>query len=384
MTKVHKLLLISTLYLVSSGCASLRQVPGSDYYVSENCAGVDRCYEGMQDALDAIESSRAAGPASIHIAAGDYFEKVVVRSDEVRIIGDGAATTRLYFDAVAQDSGTYHRDNWGTPGSATLTIDADRVTIEGLTVENTFDYLSNDALPVGDPRKLVHSQAVALLLDIHSDRVHLDNVSLIGYQDTLFANGGRAYISNSFISGNVDFIFGNGQLLIEDSTIESRRRGQAFAPGKIQSFIAAPSTQLAQKTGIVFHRSRLTRESGVPDQSVTLGRPWHPTTNFADGRYADPNAVGQVSFIDCFMDAHIHEQHWSSMHGTARDGTKTDVFRPQDSRFHETGSYGPGASHVDIGIRWNSAPAIEEVYELMFAGWPEMATRLPNRPWSAR
>jgi len=378
MNKNKQLYFILAIVFLSSACVGQTQTSGQDYEVRTSCFGVDRCHESIQAALEAIEVSASTGQSRIHVAAGEYFEKVVVRSDEVQILGVGPATTRLYFDAVAQDSGKYRRDNWGTPGSATLTIDADRVTVKGMTIENTFDYLSNDALPDDDPRKLVHSQAVALLLDIHSDRVHLDNVALIGYQDTLFANGKRAYISNSFISGNVDFIFGNGQLLIEDSIIESRRRGQPFAPGEIQSFIAAPSTQLAHETGIVFHRSRLTREDGVPDQSVTLGRPWHPTTNFADGRYADPDAVGQLSYIDCFMDAHIHEQHWSSMHGTARDGTKTDVFRPQDSRFYEAGSYGPGARHLDIGIGWNDALAIEEVYELMFSGWPEIATRLAN------
>jgi pectinesterase len=329
--------------------------------------------------LSAIEESGEAGWVRIDVAPGNYYEKVVIRRDRIRIAGSGTAETRLHFDAVAQTAGKYHRDGWGTPGSATLTIDADQVVVEGLTIENTFDYLSNDALPDDDPDKLVHSQGVALLLDIHSDRVHLDRVSLIAYQDTLFANGGCAYITKSFVAGNVDFIFGNGQLLIEDSTIESRRRGKPYEPGEIQSFITAPSTQLADRVGIVIHRSRLTREDGVPDQSVTLGRPWHPTTDFADGRYADPNAVGQALFIDCFMEAHIHEQHWSIMHGTARDGTKSDIFQPQDSRFYEVGSNGPGAARVDIGILWSDAPTIDDVYSVMFADWPVKVEQNPDQ-----
>ena len=71
----------------------------------------------------------------------------------------------------------------------------------------------------------------------------------------------------------------------------------------MQSIVAAPSTPLAQAIGIVVYRSRLTREPGVPDGTVALGRPWHPTRNFPDGRYADPGAVGQASYIDCYMDA---------------------------------------------------------------------------------
>ena len=66
-----------------------------------------------------------------------------------------------------------------------------------------------------DPEKIKASQGVALLLDIDSDRVKLNDVALHGNQDTLFANGSRAYIRNSTISGNYDFTFGNGQLLID-------------------------------------------------------------------------------------------------------------------------------------------------------------------------
>jgi pectinesterase len=373
MTNKYKMGLMAVAMIPLCALAAQNVAADDTYLVRQDCLDTAACYETIQGALEAIAANPKESWSHVKIAAGDYYEKVTVRSGKVRLGGEGQQSTRLHFDAVAKDAGKYHRDGWGTPGSATLTVDADQVTVENITIENTFDYLANDILPNDDPKKIPDSQGVALLLDVHSDRVFFNNVSLIAYQDTLFANGRRAYLKNSFIAGNVDFIFGNGQLLIEDSTVESRRRGRTFPAHEIQSFIAAPSTQLSQRLGIVIHRSRLTREEGLPDQSVTLARPWHPTTTFADGRYADPNAVGQASYIDCFMDAHIHEQHWSSMNGTARDGSKTDVFKPQDSRFHETGSYGPGARHVDIGIKWKDAPGIEEVYQIMFADWPGFA-----------
>ena len=137
----------------------------------------------------------------------------------------------------------------------------------------------------------------------------------------------------------------------------------------MHSFISAPSTQLSQRLGIVIYRSRLTRERGVPDGSVALGRPWHPTTTFPDGRYADPEAVGYAVFIDCRMDAHIHPQRWTTMNGTARDGSKTAVFRPQDSRFADVGSRGPAAPKVDIGMAWSEKLGIDEIKALFFAGW---------------
>jgi pectinesterase len=358
------------LALVLPGCASFHISPRNIYLVQESCGDLPNCYSLIQDALNAAKRDNPADWVEIDVAAGDYYEKVTIDRPKTLLRGQGREETRLHFDAVAETAGKYHRANWGTPGSATLMINADQVTVEGITVENTFDYLANDALPADDERKISNSQGVALLLDIDSDRVFFNETSLIGYQDTVFANGKRAFVRNSFISGNVDFIFGNGQLLIEDSTIESRRRSDPSIAEDFQSFIAAPSTQLSDPVGIVFYRSRLTREEGVPDGSVALARPWHPTTRFPDGRYADPNAVGQASFIDCYMDAHIHREHWTSMNGTARDGSKTDVFQPQDSRFEESGSYGPGAEHVDIGLNWTNPLTIADIHRVVFEGWP--------------
>jgi pectinesterase len=360
------------LYLLAfaalTGCASLPDA-SHHYTVKGQCGSQPNCFATVQSAVDAAGRDTSGEWLIIDVAAGDYYEKVTITRPKLSLRGKGTSKTRLHFDAVAQTAGKYHRNNWGTPGSATLTIDAEDVTVEGLSVENTFDYLSNDALPDGDPKKIGNSQGVALLLDIHSDRVKVLKSALVGYQDTLFANGKRVFIDASTISGNIDFIFGNGQVLIEDSTIITRNRTAPLKPGEFHSFIAAPSTQLSQPMGVVVHRSRLLREDGVPDASVALARPWHPTTTFADGRYADPNAVGQASFIDCFMDAHIHPDHWTSMNGTARDGTKTAVFQPQESRFMESGSSGPGARHNDIGITWRSDRDIGAIREAFFTGW---------------
>jgi len=341
--------------------------------VSQSCEPDEYCYQKIQLALDAAASFPPDLPIEIIIGAGDYYEKITVEKDHIRLIGEGKERTRLFFDAVAQHSGIFHRDGWGTAGSATLTINADNVHIESLSIENTFDYLANDRLPQNHSDKIRHSQGVAVLLDVDSDRVHFDDVALIGYQDTLFANGARAYIQDSVISGNIDFVFGNGFVVIENSEIISRIRGQAMAEGKIHSFIAAPSTQISQRFGIVFVRSRLTREIGVPDRSVTLARPWHPTTNFSDGRYADPNAIGHAAFLDCVMDAHIHEQKWSNMSGTARDGTKTAIFTPKDARFEEWGSSGLGRGNVRAANDQSASSRPEwtegELFSALFDGW---------------
>ncbi|UTF59458.1 pectinesterase family protein [Gilvimarinus sp. DA14] len=290
-----------------------------------------------------IAGALQAGHSQIAVAPGDYYEKLTINRDQVTLAGLGEKPPRIFFDAYAGMAGVYHRDDWGTPGSATVTINAVGVRLHNLHIENSFDFLANDALDKEDPSRVRHAQAAALLLDIDSDLTVVTDSVIDGYQDTVFADGGRSYFYNSQISGNVDFIFGDGLAVFDQCEIISRKRGKAFKSGDIQGHISAPSTNISQPYGLVFINSRLTREDGVPDNSVSLGRPWHPTTTFADGRYADPDAIGSAVYLDTWMDAHIRKEGWASMNGTARDGTKSRVFTPAESRFYELNSGGPGA-----------------------------------------
>lgn len=291
-----------------------------------------------------VNGALLAGHLRIAITSGDYYEKVTIAQNGVSLTGVGSSLPRIFFDAYAGTAGVYHRDGWGTPGSATLTINAEGVSLDRLHIENSFDYLANDALPKDHPDKRRHSQAVALLLDVNSDRTYIRNSQIDGYQDTVFADGGRALFENSLISGNVDYIFGDGLAIFERCKIVTRQRGKLFASGSTAGHISAPSTNIKQVYGLVFIDSELTREEQVADHSVSLGRPWHPTTTFADGRYADPDAIGSAIYINTWMDAHIKPVGWASMGGTAKDGTKSLVFTPEDSRFFEYQSRGPGAS----------------------------------------
>ncbi|MEL7690423.1 pectinesterase family protein [Citromicrobium bathyomarinum] len=365
-----RLATLTAALLSSSACMTVPPQAGAQQIeVSKECGARPACFATLNGAIQSLDPA-GNSPVHIEMGPGRYEERVVIARSNVTIDGAGRSETILHHDLVAENAGSYHRDGWGTAGSATLTLAGQDIRITGMTIENDFDYLANDALPDGDPRKIGKSQALAVLLDETSDRVMLRDVALLGYQDTLFAHGGRAVVRDSLIAGNVDFIFGDGQLLIEDSEIRSRPRSGVDDDG-YQSYIAAPSTQLSQPVGILFRNCHLTREAGVPDGSVALARPWHPTTRFPDGRYADPQAVGMAVFADCEMDAHIAPAHWTTMAGTARDGTKTDIFRPQDSRFWETGSTGPGARYQDIGITWHPELSVDEMSRIITRGWAE-------------
>lgn len=326
-------------------------------------------YSTIQAALDAAPTNEAVR-YRILIKAGHYKEKLNITRANIEIRGEGATSTIIHFDAYSGQARNYREDNWGTPGSATVSISTTDVHIADLTIENTFDFLTNDGKKARkDPTAIADSQAVALLLDTNSDRVSFSRVTLNGYQDTLFVHGKRAYFYQSTISGNVDFIFGQGNAVFEQSTIITRPRNSKFSEGEIQSFITAPSTNIAQEYGLTFLDCLLMREPGVPDQSVTLGRPWHPTTTFHDGRYADPDAIGKTVFIRTFMDAHINPQGWSSMSGTARSGTERRIFTPEESRFFEYQSTGPGATVNAKRRQLTDEQAAEYSLDKIFKDW---------------
>jgi pectinesterase len=344
---------------------------GAESQTTDAVVGGDspNAFNTIQAALDAAPADEAMR-YRILVKAGSYKEKLNITRANTELRGEGAASTIIHFDAYAAISGHYREDGWGTPGSATVSVNAVDVHIAELTIDNTFDYLTNDAKKAGDdPAAISDSQAVAVLLDTHSDRVSFSRVTLNGYQDTLFVHGYRAYFYQSTISGNVDFIFGQGTVVFDQSTIVTRPRNRDFAEGEIQSFITAPSTNIGREYGLTFIDCLLMREQGVSDQSITLGRPWHPTTTFPDGRYADPDAIGKAVFIRTFMDSHISPEGWSSMGGTARDGTKTRIFTPQESRFFEYQSTGPGAAVNAQRPQLTDEQAAEYSLEKIFGDW---------------
>ncbi len=283
-----------------------------------------------------IGAAVAAAPADgreafvIAVRDGRYYEKLSVQKPNVHLIGESRDGTLLTYDVAAG-----HRSpggwQYGTRGSWTLHVAAPGFRLERMTVENGFDFMANAARAEGDPRKITGTQAVAVMLDSGSDRAVFRDCRLAGHQDTLFPNGGRAYFQRCEVLGSVDFIFGAGRAVFDACDIISRDRGSATNNG----YVTAPSTPISQPYGFLFVGSRLRKETpGMARNSVTLGRPWHPS-----GR---PDAIGSAVFIDTWMDDHIGATGWSPMNSTDAAGHRVEN-RPEDARFYEHGSTGPGA-----------------------------------------
>ena len=312
------------------------------YFLSETPEKPVKFYR-IGEALNAIANAQQlpdypAGITRIELSEGEFREKLTITLNNIAFYGQGASATKIVFDDFA---GRVNAQGlpMGTSASATLTLNAQDVYFYDLTIENDFDFLYYDGLDEAASDRVNAMQAVALYLAPGSDRIYFNRVSFLGYQDTLFADGDRAYIRDSLIAGNVDFIFGRGNLVILNSDIRSRARAKITTPS---GYVTAPSTKAASEFGITVINSRLTRDAAVPDHSVALGRPWHPTMTFADGRYADPSVNSKAVFIDTWMDKHILPEAWYWMGGTTKAGTKEPI-QPDDQRFFEMASLGPGA-----------------------------------------
>ncbi len=292
----------------------------------------------------------------VFIRNGRYREKLTIDRPRVTLRGQSRAGVVLTYDANA-DTPAPGGSTYGTRGSYTLRIVAPDFRAEHLTIENAFDYPGNAVKAADDPTKVKNAQAAALMLDLGSDRAVFDDVRVLGHQDTLFANSGRAWFHHCEIAGSVDFIFGAGQVVFEACDIISRDRGSATNNG----YVTAPSTDSAQAYGFLFLRSRLRKERPeMAVASVTLGRPWHP--------FADPRVNGSSVFIECAMEDHIGAKGWDRM--SSMDSTGTRIwYEPESARFFEYGTTGAGAVASPSRHQLSKRDAAGFTRVTVLAGW---------------
>ncbi len=323
---------------MSANPPSATEFPFDAVVSTSGRGGPVRCHAKVSAAL-ASAPPVATGPYRILIGKGEWRERIVIDRPDVHLIGEDAEQSVLVFSRHAGLAGADGKPI-GTFDTATLKVVAPGFRAENLTIANDYDYLGNMQSAGGNDKVGHHgSQAVALAIEGAADRTVLNNVRLIGHQDTLYAHAGRSLFHNCTISGSVDFIFGGGRAFFDSCRIVSRHRpGQA-----IEGFIAAPNTDRHQPAGFVFNQCRLEKEHGVAPHSVALGRPWRQTTQFADGFYGNPDHVGAAAYLSCWMDDHIVPEGWHPMDYNARSGSRATL-APEQARLFEYDSSGPGAA----------------------------------------
>jgi pectinesterase len=161
---------------------------------------------------------------------------------------------------------------YGTAGSATFFAKGANFIAQNLTISN--DYGTG-------------SQAVALNLE--GDRTILNNVRVLGNQDTLLTNKGRAYVVNSYIEGTTDFIFGGSVAVFHKSTIHNK--------SSTGGVMTAANTAAANTYGYLFYQC--TVNNGGGNNVTTLGRPWGPD---AQVLYRESNLSAGIKYTAPWQD----------------------------------------------------------------------------------
>ena len=283
----------------------------------------------IQNALDHHPFAGPGGRVFIEIAPGTYHERINVTENHQNVtllgMGKGPAETVITNSLNAKTAG-------GTFFTETAEINGDGFEADNLTIENT----------AGNT-----GQAVAAA--VRADRVVFKHVRLLGHQDTLFADYGRQYYLECFITGGVDYIFGNATAVFDRDELNSN------GPG----FVTAQSrTSAGQTTGYVILNSRVTssidptepsmdaatagaKSAAAAHRMIGLGRPWRP--------YA------RVIYIGDELPANLNPAGWDHWGKASNEST---------AYYAEYASKGPGAAAA-ARVAWAHTLRADQVKQYM-------------------
>jgi pectinesterase len=301
-------------------------VMASNYYIDPNYSGAEgapytsptgavyaAAFNNIVAALDgttsvsgAVPSGSAGSPNVLYFAPGVYNTaytagnpalspevSLAYSKNFVSFVGLTGNPNDVVITSTLDSSFPSGASTFGTSGSATIQLKGNGISAENLTFANSTDtpYIATEAgegihlaespagtfptVASGGAAQTANEPAVALLLQ--GDEQAFSNVNVVGYQDTLYDKGGRGYFTNSYVSGDVDFIFATGTAVFNNSqiNIDSDHSG---------GDIFAPSTTKNTSNGFVFLNSTITGNS-------TAG---NPVTDPFDGGNTSPTAAGSM------------------------------------------------------------------------------------------
>ena len=291
-------------------------------------------YQTVQSAINDIPPTGG----TVLIAPGTYREQVIINQSHVTIKGTGPdPSSTIIVDDTSQGT------RGAKPSYATVHVLGDDFRAENLTFQNDFNR-THEQVSQG-------SQAQAL--NMEGDRNLIDHVQILANQDTLYIGARgcgqagslrtpppssssfpptaqpapvaprapctpavtRSYFTHCTVASNVDFIYGDGNVVFNDCEIHST----LHAAG---GYLTAQGKYLAdQHSTFVFNHCRLTAEPG--QTHVFLGRPWRP--------YAS------VVYLNTEMGAHIAPAGWLEWHAGQTHNLDTAFYA-------EYKSTGPGAN----------------------------------------
>lgn len=309
--------------------------------------GVGKDYATINSALDAISNMQRPNleRVTVLVDSGNYEEMLVVNQPNVTLknasdspntkitdagvnIASGAVRVTSYYGhgynyysmsnqkwnqnvlAVNQQNAGYSYTNTGagtTNGSywnATVVVNANGFTAEGIIFENSFNqYISlkesqdtvvpwSSGSPGARPTdfgntavqsKSLVERAAAIAIANNVDKVILNQCRVIGRQDTFYGGtGARVVVYKGDVMGAVDFIFGGMDAVFYKTNLVMNTSDQSSD----LSYITAP--QQSSGRGFLMYQCNITTANPLVETASTyrskpgyFGRPWQATTSEA-------------------------------------------------------------------------------------------------------
>ncbi|KAK3147498.1 hypothetical protein QOZ80_3BG0283100 [Eleusine coracana subsp. coracana] len=244
-------------------------------------------FKTINEALAKVPRKSAATYV-MYVKAGTYREYVSVPRDvtNLAIIGDGKTKT------VITGSKSFMM-NITTKDTATMEAIGNGFLMRGVGVENTAGAKNH--------------QAVALR--VQSDMSAFYECQFDGYQDTLYTHTSRQYYRDCVVSGTIDFIFGNAQVVLQNCLIQVRR-----CMDNQQNIVTAQGRKEKRSAGgTVIHNCTIAPHPEFDKDAgrlkTFLGRPWkeYSRTLYIQseiGGFVDPQGwlpwLGEFGLNTCY------------------------------------------------------------------------------------
>ncbi|CAH8251952.1 unnamed protein product [Arabidopsis lyrata] len=254
----------------------------------------------------------------IYVKKGVYKETIDIgkKKKNLMLVGDGKDVTVITGSLNVIDGSTTFR-------SATVAANGDGFMAQDIWFQNT-----------AGPAK---HQAVALR--VSADQTVINRCRIDAYQDTLYTHTLRQFYRDSYITGTVDFIFGNSAVVFQNCDIVARNPGA----GQKNMLTAQGREDQNQNTAISIQKCKLTASSDLApvkgSVKTFLGRPW--------------KLYSRTVIMQSFIDNHIDPAGWFPWDGE---------FALSTLYYGEYANTGPGAD-TSKRVKWKGFKVIKDSKE---------------------
>ncbi len=242
-------------------------------------------FNTVTDAIN-MAPSKAESPYLIFVTNGTYNEMITVNKPYIHLIGQSRDGVKIQFlanrvkettDAIAWPYSVHNpaspacQAGYTASNEAVFLIKSNDFHAENISFINLYGALASRY----EGGMGANGQADAMMT--RADRISFYNCRMVSFQDTWWVRNNKSdswkglnnrnYADNCWIEGKTDYLYGSGNLLVENSTFFNVAYGSVMTAG-------------SHYEGTTWgHIMKNCTVDGIPEAegTVTFGRPWQGT-----------------------------------------------------------------------------------------------------------